>query len=355
MFGKSAKLIGLDLGASALKIVFGKLNGAKFHLEALTVVPLPVRAIDDRGVQDVNVVLNALMQALEMNPAFRKNAYAAAVHGPGVFTKRITLPKIPKKEIPEQVRWEAEQVFPQDLSSIIVDHVLLGETSQLPNAPKGTKGWELLLVGVYQDDVANIKRIFEEAAVDLKLVDVDMFAGGDLLETLLKLPKKKYTALVDMGASATRVSVRHQGNTVFMREFSIGGFAFTDAIATQLGLSYEDAEALKIQGQDGAFPQEALDALGSVLAQWKVELQQTEDIFVSQEADATLGDIYLYGGAAHTPGLSEHLMDERFKDRIKFVSLGKFLKASHKSVDKGLLDVWADRLITASGLGCRSV
>jgi len=354
MFSSSKRLIGLDLGASALKVVSGKLNGNKFSLDALTVVPLPARVIDDRGIQDANTVLNAVMQALEMSDKYKKASFGTAVHGPGVFTKRIVLPRIPKKEIPEQVRWEAEQVFPQDLSSIIVDHILLGETTEVPNAPKGTKGWELLLVGVYQDDVASINAVMEEASLSLKLVDLDVFAVGDLLENFLKFSKKKYVALVDMGASATRISVRHQGNTVFMREFPIGGFSFTDAIAGQLGLSFEDAESLKVQGQDGAFPQEALDAFSGVLGQWKMELQQTEDIFVSQETDATLSSLYVFGGASKTPGLMDHLLDDRFKDRVKLIQLSKYLKAGGKGVDKELLELWADRLATAVGLGCRS-
>jgi type IV pilus assembly protein PilM len=355
LFGsKGKRLVGLDFGASALKIVSGKLSGGKFLMEHLTVIPLPPRAIDDRGIQDSPVVLNALLKGLEMSATYKKSSFAAAVHGPGVFTKRITLPRIPKKEIPEQVRWEAEQVFPQDLSTIIVDHVLLGETSEVPNSPKGTKGWDLLLVGVHQDDVMTMKTIAEESALDLKMVDVDMFVVGDMLEGMLKLSRKKYIALVDVGASATRVSVRHQGNTIFIREFPIGGFAFTDAIAGQLGLSFEDAESLKIQGQDGAFPQEALDALSGVLGQWKMELQQTEDIFVSQGSDATLSEWHFFGGASKTPGLLEILGDDRFRDRVKMARLDKHLKASTKGVDKDLLHLWADRLVTAAGLGCRN-
>ncbi len=266
-----------------------------------------------------------------MGSSYRKSAFASAVHGPGVFTKRITLPRIPKKEIPEQVRWEAEQVFPQDLSTIIVDHVLLGETNEVPNAPKGTKGWDLLLVGVHQDDVMSMKAIADECALDLRLVDVDVFVVGDLLENILKCSKKKYIALVDVGASATRVSVRHQGNTVFIREFPIGGFAFTEAIASQLGLSFEDAESLKVQGQDGAFPQEALDALSSTLGQWKLELQQTEDIFVSLESDATLAEWHLFGGASKTPGLLEILGDDRFRDLVKMIRLDEFLRLPQKA------------------------
>ncbi|NCN40169.1 type IV pilus assembly protein PilM [bacterium] len=349
------RLIGIDFGASALKIVSGRLQGSKFAVDALSVLGLSGHAIDDRGIQDANKVLNTLLQALESSPKFSsKSAYATAVHGSGVYTKRITLPKIPKKEIPEQVRWEAEQVFPQDLSSIVVDHVLLGEVSQVPNAPKGTKGWELLLVGVHNEDVMGIREITDEAGIDLRLIDLDSFAAGDFLESVLKLNKKKPTALVDIGATATRVSVRHQGQTVFMREFPVGGFSFTDAISSQLGLSMEDAEILKVQGVEGAFPQEAIDALSGVIQSWKDEIQQTEDIYVSQESDSTIKEWHIFGGGSLTPGLLEAIDDESFGKNIKLAGAEKFFKSAHKQVDKNTLQMWAARLVTAAGLASRS-
>ena len=359
MFGflksRGKRLVGIDFGASALKIMSGSLQGSKFSVDALSIVGLSGRAIDDRGIQDANKVLNVLLQALEASPKFSaKSSYATGVHGNGVYTKRITLPKIPKKEIPEQVRWEAEQVFPQDLSSIVVDHVLLGEVSQVPNSPKGTKGWELLLVGVHNEDVLGLREIADEAGIDLRLIDLDSFAVGDILEGMIKFTKKKPVALVDIGATATRVSVRLNGNTVFMREFPIGGFAFTDAISSQLGLSSEDAEILKIQGEEGSFPQEAIDALASVLQNWKDEIQQTEDIFVSQESDSTIKEWHVFGGGSLTPGLLESFDDGNFDKNMKLFKASKHFKKSHKSVDKDLLDSWASRLVTAAGLGSRS-
>ncbi len=349
------RLIGIDFGASALKVVSGRMQGSKFAVDAMSAIALSGRAIDDRGIQDANIVLNTLLQALETSNKFTaKAAYGAAIHGSGVYTKRITLPKIPKKEIPEQVRWEAEQVFPQDLSSIVVDHVLLGEVSQLPSAPKGTKGWELLLVGVHNEDVLSLREIAQEAGIDLRLIDLDSFVVGDLLENMLKVNKKHPVAFVDIGANATRVSVRHHGNTVFIREFPLGGFAFTDAISSQLGLSIEDAEFLKVQGDEDAFPQEAIDAVAATIQTWKDEIQQTEDIFVSQESDSTIKEWHLFGGGSLTPGLMDALDDGSFEKNIKLFNAAKFFKSANKQVSKDVLQLWAPRLMTAAGLSCRS-
>lgn len=354
-FGSRGKrLVGVDFGASALKIVSGKMQGSKFSIDGFSVEELSDRVIDDRGIQDPQSVLNAVTQALNVASNIgEKAAFASAVHGSGVYTKRIILPKMKKSEIPDAVKWEAEQVLPQDLSTILVDHILLGEVSQIPNAPKGSKGWEILLVGVHTDDVSSIKDITTEAGLDLRLMDLDSFAVGDLLESMLKIPKKKPVALVDIGATATRVGIRHQGNTVYVREFPLGGRAFTEAIAAQLGVSFEDAELLKRESEE-AFPQEALDSLASVFQEWKQELTQTEDIFVSQESDSTVHEWHLLGGGSLTPGLLDSMDDGRFGDRVKLVPFGKCFKKGHKSVDADMIRQWAPRLFTAAGLGCRS-
>jgi type IV pilus assembly protein PilM len=350
---KGKRLIGLDIGASAVKLLSGDFAGSKFTVRSLAIQPLPYRAIDERGIQDSASVQNAVAAAFQKMNGESPDC-AASIHGSGVLTKRIVMPKIPKKEIPEQVRWEAEQVFPQDVAGILVDHLLLGEADQLPNAPKGTKGWDLLLVGVHQNDVITVKSMVENSRGTVKVVDLDAFASGDLLDTALGLNKKKYNALVDVGATSTRVSVRYQGNSVFIREFPLGGNAFTETIAQNLGLSFEDAEALKVQGSEGGtFPEEAKNSVDSLLGQWKAELQQCEDIFISQESDALVSSWHLYGGASQTPGLLESLRDDRFGNKAKSVPSSKILKAGGKGVDKELMNVWASRLITAAGLGCR--
>ncbi len=356
MFGfakKGKRLVGLDIGASAVKVLSGELAGSKFTVKALAIQPLPYRAIDERGIQDAASVQNAVVAAFQKMGEGGRDC-AASVHGSGVLTKRILMPKIPKKEIPEQVRWEAEQVFPQDVAGILVDHLLLGEADQLPNAPKGTKGWDLLLVGVHQNDVMAMKTLVESSSGQVRVVDLDAFASGDLLDTALGLNKKKYNALVDVGATSTRVSVRYQGNSVFLREFQVGGNAFTEVIAQNLGLSFEDAEALKVQGSEGgAFPEEAKNAIDGLLAQWKAELQQSEDIFTSQESDARIASWHLFGGASQTPGLIDSLRDDRFGSKAKSVPSNKIFKAGGKGVDKELMNIWASRLLTAAGLSCR--
>ncbi len=344
-------LMGLDVGASSIKLISGKKTKTGFAVDQMAVVPLPARSIDDRGIVNAEAVVAGIMQAFE-RIGKSKVAVSTAVRGSGVITKRIVISHFPKKEIPDQVRWEAEQVFPADISTIFIDYLLLGESSSLPGAPPGTKGWDILLVGVRQDTAHNLNNVIEAAGGEAKAVDLDCFVVGDLLEATQVSSKEEAVAFVDIGASATRVGVRHRGNIVFIREFLIGGNAFTDAIAQALALSFEDAESLKIHDGMG-IPQEAHEALKSVIQSWRQELQQAEDVFITQEQQALIKKWVLFGGAASTPGLVDFLRSEALGERLQVMNAQEFFQVGSKNVDPALLQAWAPRLFTAAGLAGR--
>ncbi len=350
LFSFGSALIGLDIGASSVKVISGKLHKNVFVADALAIVPLRNKSFDDRGVIEASVVAAAIASAFEQIGK-KSPAVATALRGSGVLTKRILISHFPKKEIPDQVRWEAEQVFPTDISTIFIDHVLIGETQNLPGAPAGTKGWEILLVGVRQDTAVTLRSTIEATGSKVKVLDLDAFVLSDFLESALGITRDKVIAFVDVGASATRICVRHRGHVIFIREFLIGGNTFTEAIAQALGLSFEDAESVKIQDGTG-IPQEAQEAMRAVLVNWKSEVQQCEDVFVTQDSNLMIGNWILFGGGSLTPGLFDLLRDEHFGEKVIPLAASNLFRAKG-TVDANVLQAWAPRLITAAGLACR--
>jgi type IV pilus assembly protein PilM len=349
--GGGQKLIGLDIGASSIKIVSGQKKGKIFQVEKLVIIPLPYKAIDERGIANYQAVSASVESAIK-EVGGKGALIATAVRGGGIITRRVTIPKIPQKDIPDQVKWEAQQVFPQDITQVMVDYILLGEGQNVPGAPPGTIGWDLLLIGVREEEATAIYNLVENAKATVKAMDLDVFVVGDFLENILNVSKSESVAYVDMGASATRVSVRHKGLPVYVREFGLGGNAFTEVMASSLGLSFENAEALKVQ-EDTGIPNDAIEPLQGLLLQWKAELLQCEDVFVSQTGLPPIAKFYIFGGAARTPGVFDVLKDDRFGARVFPLPASDLLQPKGKHIDTGLLGLWALRLITASGLCLR--
>lgn len=344
-------LIGVDVGASAVKLVSGKLKKNSFAVSSLAIVPLENKVIDDRGITNPESVVAALLSAFEQ-AAIRSPRVATAIRGAAVLTKKIIISHFPKSEIPDQVKWEAEQVFPTDMSTIFIDHILLGEVDNIPGAPPGTPGWEILLIGVRQENVVTLSSVFQNASCEAEVIDLDSLVVADFLDDLLGIASTEVVAFVDVGASGTQVTVRHRGNVVFIREYQIGGNAFTETIAQALGLSFGDAEAIKIQDGSG-IPQEAHEALQSILMSWKAELQQCEDIFVTQDNNALVSKWVLIGGGSLTPGLLNVLQDDHFGDKTVILPAHEWIVSGDKNIDENVLAAWSLRLITAAGLACR--
>jgi type IV pilus assembly protein PilM len=349
LFG-SGPLVGVDIGASAVKIVSGTRRRSDFLIQKLSVVPLPYRAVDDRGIANADVVLQGLERACE---AFGSQKFSACVNirGTGLFTKRIVIPKIAKKEIPDQVRWEAEQVFPQDISTVLVEHLLLGESTGVPGAPPNEKGWDLMLVGAPAADIAGLKETTEQSGIRVKCMDLDAFAVSDFLEGFIPSTKEAAVAIVDLGASATRVVVRHDKRTLFVREFPIGGNSFTETISTALGVDFDSAESLKLQGD--SMPQEAMDALATSFTSWRAELQNCEDTFVSQTGNLMIGEWHWIGGASLTPGLAGAIRSDRLGEKTFLFPADTTLIGKGKKADPEFVRQWAPRLISAAAAATR--
>jgi actin-related protein len=60
--------------------------------------------------------------------------------------------------------------------------------------------------------------------------------------------KNQVIALVDIGASITRINIIHDGESVYARDQPFGGDQLTQEIQNQFNLSVEEAEAAKRKG-----------------------------------------------------------------------------------------------------------
>ncbi|MEZ4813896.1 MAG: type IV pilus assembly protein PilM [Bdellovibrionota bacterium] len=347
----SSRLLGVDIGASAIKIVEGSFSKKGYEVHNLACLSLPAGAVTERDYPQRELLINQLASGFA-GLKKKKPSVATSFRGSGVLTKRILMPKVPVKEIPQQVRWEAEQVFPTDISNVLISHQVIGEGENVPLAPPGTKGWDVLLIGAQKQEVENLQSVLLESGAQLKIIDLDSLATADAANSLLHFPPGESVALVDIGALGTRVSVWKNGKVEFFREFTLGGYFFTDSLARTLGVSHTDAEALKVT--DGKnIPQEAMDALQGALNRWKAELQQSEDIYVSQSSRELIQKWCFFGGGVLTPGLMESVMQDRIGPKVLKLDWNSLFQTKNKSIDPTFLANWAPRLLTVAGLTSR--
>ena len=119
-------------------------------------------------------------------------------------------------------------------------------------------------------------------------------------------------------APARSTSTSSSGSqSVFTRDVSMGGNAFTEAVQKELNLPYESAEQLK-KGQDvdGATYEDARAVLRAMTDNVLLEVEKTFDFFKATASSDRIDRIMLCGGASRVEGFAESLR-ERFATEVE--------------------------------------
>ena len=117
MFGlgkKNPPLVGLDISSTSVKLLELSRKGDGYRVESHAVEPLPVDAVNEKNLKDVEAVGEAIRRAVKKSGTRAKQA-AVAVAGSAVITKVITMPNtLRPSDMEMQLQLEADQYIPYD-------------------------------------------------------------------------------------------------------------------------------------------------------------------------------------------------------------------------------------------------
>ncbi|MBI1845571.1 MAG: type IV pilus assembly protein PilM [Candidatus Rokubacteria bacterium] len=286
----------MDIGSSAVKAVQLDRTGPAVSLKALGVVELPPGAISEGTIHDLAAVVDAIQHAVS-KAGIKTTDAAIGICGRELMIKKLQIPEVPARELPEAVHLEAEHQIPFAIDEVFLDYHVLGQQDRV---------LELALVAAKKTKVTEYANAVQEAGLSPVVVDVDGFALGNQFE--MNAPEETgLVALVDIGATMMKINVVRGGTTLFVRDVPFGGNRYTETIAARLKIPFAQAEAAKL-GREGGFALEALapvrDAVSRELA---LELQRAFDYFASTAATEQISKMVLAGGTSKLVGLREYL------------------------------------------------
>ena len=179
-------------------------------------------------------------------------------------------------ELDESIYWEAEQYIPFDIQDVNLDYQILDAGSG-PDS-KGTM--EVLLVAAKKEKIADYTGVIAQAGRTPVVVDVDAFALQNAYELNYGFEPNTVIVLLNAGASAININIIANGQSVFTRDISLGGNAYTEAVQRELNLPFESAELLKKGAPvDGATFEDVLPVLRAMTENVLLEVQKTFDFF----------------------------------------------------------------------------
>ncbi|HHV63073.1 MAG TPA: type IV pilus assembly protein PilM [Firmicutes bacterium] len=322
------RAVGLDIGTSAVKAVEIRRRGRTMHLVAVGTAPTPKGAIKDGVILDPEAVAGAIRAALDGGRIRHKEVFAA-VAGQGIVVRNVILPRMPREELAEVIKWEAERYVPYSLDEAAFDFDIVREVA----ATGGTGGarerdMEVLIVACPRALVESHVTALSAAGVRPKVLDVQPLVLHRALGMRRRSPAgtgpDRLVAYVDIGAGTTDIAFYRGEHLRFTRIIGTGGRNLTEAISSALAISIEEAEKVKLaRGRlNAGLPVQASNtsevdpverAMIPVVKGLAAEIRRSIEYFSSEirsidrganvDEDTGRPEIILTGGSAGLPGL----------------------------------------------------
>src|SRR5574337_329225 len=341
------KLVGLDIGASSIKAVQLERAHNVYRLVEFGIVPIHPETIIDGMIMDADAVSSAIRQIFSEHQIGVKEV-AFAVSGHSVIVKKIKIPKMKKAELREGIAWEAEQHIPSSIEEVNHDFQILREVGP------GDQEMDVLLVAVKKDTLNTYVAAISAAGLQAVVADVDVFAIENAF-TMSETPRPgEVVALVNIGAATTNINILDGGISDFTRDSSLGGNRHTESLQKSLGVSFEQAEAVK-RGEpvDGHRLEDAKSAIEMANSELAGEIRRSFEFYYSTSRSDTIHRVVLSGGCALLPDLApclSHALDLP----VELANPFQHIVADPKKFDMHHLAFIAPQTTVAVGLALRA-
>lgn len=231
--------IGLDIGTTTVRML--QLGGSERDLRAVAaakfVLPLEVKGDPKRRRE---FIVAEVRRAVKEGRFRGREAVMALPSGTPAI-RNIRMPKMLNEELTTAVNWEAQNKFPFDTATAVIQYMRAGEVRQGDQLLD-----EIILLAVPRAEVDGQIQMAVEAGLDLVSLDAQAAAVFRGFERYLGRREDEGVVNVyaDIGAHTTVVISRGR-DPVFIKTIPIGGTVFNRAVAECLELAPAEAEALR--------------------------------------------------------------------------------------------------------------
>ena len=344
---KKNRLVGLDIGSRTLKLAEILDTKAGSTLKNFSTINIEPGLIEEGSIRDPEAVSGYIRELFKSTKTKDKNV-AISIGGYSVIVKKINVQTMTEDELHETIYFEAEQYIPFDISEVNLDFQILGESEHNPNQ------MNVLLVAAKKEMISEYINLMKMAKLRPCIIDVDAFA----LQNIFKFnnsPEDENIALIDIGASKTSLNILKDNVSEFMRDVSLGCEQINDRIASTVGCSIEETEAIKLGEESDLITAEDLkEIVESVVTDWCIEIKRALDFFYSTYPEEQIGRIVLSGGGANIKKFIELLATETSAE-VEVIKPFQNITVDSNRFDPSYLEQIAPQAAICMGLATRKI
>lgn len=361
MFSKSKKesevVLALDIGTEFVKsIIFKPIdNNQKGIIIGVGTARQKVGNMTSGAVSDINGVIKTCSKSIEKakNQAGIEEVKDCIVGIAGEFVKgttttvhyerakpevRIDMPEL--KNIVQKIQWKAlERIRKQfsyetghsDIDVKLINASIVGvkiDGYRVTN-PMGFQGKDVS-IGIFNAyapmiHLGAIEAIVKELGLKLHSIAAEPYAV--VQGTGLKESPDFGGIFIDIGGGTTDVAVVKNGGLEGTSMFALGGRAFTKRLVSEYGLTFNQAEELKLMYAKNELKDDEAEDVHKVLRNdckvWLSGVEIALENFCSSNLDVLPSRIFLCGGGSGLPGIYEQLSSADWVGNLPFASKPK--------------------------------
>ena len=295
----SKKILALNIGAATVELAEYEASGRSLTLVNYGTAALAA-PVDSENAE---TVLSPALLEIVREKGIRPGKVALSVSGQMVFPRFAAIPAAGGEErFDQMVRYEIEQNIPFPIDEMVCDRQVLGDTEN------GDKS--VMIVAAKVDQIEALTSAVASVGFKPELVDVAPIALTNALR--FNREEEGCVVMLDIGAKTTSLVIV-EGDKIYNRSIPVAGNTVTKDIATALGCSQEEAEALKREkayvslGGVTEDEDEVADRISkvcrAVLTRLHAEISRSINFYRSQQGGSMPSKLYLTGGSALLPQL----------------------------------------------------
>ena len=340
---KRDQTLAIDLGGRTTKAVHLQRRGDGFILNRYAVLDAPIYE-KNLSVELLTEHLKAVSQALE---ARTKNV-TLAVGVNEAIVRHAELPRMPVEDMRLVLKNNTKTYLQQDLPNHVFDCYLIPTRAQvnpaeLAKTSPGPPKQKALVAGAKRQMLDD----FQLAARNAGLVADHILPGlvGPLNAFEMAMPdvfNREVVALVDLGFRHSSITILAESQLMLSRTVAIGGDRLTSTLAESMGISYAEAEGIKV-----GMANEVQAILESLLTPLGRELRASIDFFEHQQ-DRPVSLVFLSGGSSRSEFLLQSLQNEMMVE-CKTWNPTSFLRTALPPQQTAEIELVAPQLTVALG------
>jgi type IV pilus assembly protein PilM len=290
---KKAAVVGLEIDAGEVRAVELQGTPAAPTLTAWGILSLPPAAVVE-GVMQPDVI-GQVLKELWFMAGFSSDKVLLGVDNQGVMVRFADFPVVPDNRVASMVKYQAQEHIPVPLSEVVLDHAVIGETTD-DSGPR----LEVLLVAGLRDMLDTYLKAMTISQLQPLDIDVTPLA---LLRLLPESNDHQTVLMVNVGSELSSIVVVEQGLPRLVRLAPTGLREAAALMACSLD------EVLTEVGNDPpvSWPDKAFRVWYDNLSQ---EVVSSLNYYQKSGTVADVSRVIISGRGARVDGLLEQLQED---------------------------------------------